>query len=173
MLFSGDALEPAAVALDRITVRADSARPEVPSGLEDRMHFNSNGVFILGAQLDSARGTPLHELLQKRVRGVNVVLYVQTNQHLLATGRGQTSLTQMPKADPRDRKSPSACYSQIWLDGMRIYAPGENQVVPDLGTFDAGSLQAIEFYSGPSSTPAQFGGSGAACGTLLLWTRSR
>lgn len=159
--------------LPEVSVRASPVRSDLTGGLADRMRFNANGIFLVGAQLDSARGTPLYELLLRRVRGVNIVSYVQTNQHLLATGRGLTSLTQVPKADPRDRKSPSACYSQIWLDGVRIYAPGENQVVPDLGAFDVGALQAIEFYSGPSSTPAQFGGSGAACGTLLIWTRTR
>jgi hypothetical protein len=93
--------------LEGLTVHADSAHSDAIGGLADRMRFNSNGIFLTSAQLDSARGTPLHELLRKRVRGVNIVLYVQTNQHLLATSRGQTSLTQVPKADPGDRKSPS------------------------------------------------------------------
>ncbi len=45
--------------------------------------------------------------------------------------------------------------------------------VPDLSKYDAGGLEAVEFYPGPATTPPEFSGDGAVCGTLLLWTRTR
>lgn len=34
-----------------------------------------------------------------------------------------------------------------------------------------GALKGVEFFAGPGETPAQYSGTGASCGTLLLWTK--
>lgn len=42
---------------------------------------------------------------------------------------------------------------------------------PVIDQFSAVELDAIEVYRGASETPIEFGGRGAGCGTVLLWTR--
>ena len=83
------------------------------------------------------------------------------------------SILKVPRADPLDPTSPAACFCQVYLDGIRIYSPTGASPAPDLRQYDAGGLEAVEYYPGPATTPLEYGGDGAACGTLLLWTRAR
>lgn len=156
------------VELEEVAVRAQ--QPD-PTGFGERMRTSSGGQFLPRAALDSVRGRPLHEVLLKRMRGVKVIPYGSTGPRLLASSRGQTSFTQQPRADPADSRSPAACFSQVWVDDTRVYAPGQGQAVPDLQLYDISRLEAVEFYAGPSTTPARYAGTGAICGTLVLWTR--
>lgn len=70
------------------------------------------------------------------------------------------------------------CPMQIYLDGVKIYEPralgrGPASRPPDINQFNITQLEAIEVYRGPAETPAQLGGTGGACGTLVLWSRRR
>jgi hypothetical protein len=78
-----------------------------------------------------------------------------------------------PSADPFDASSPKGCFCQVYVDGIRVFVPNGNTAAPDLSQYDAGTLEAVEYYAGPATTPLEYGGDGAACGTLLLWTRAR
>jgi hypothetical protein len=159
--------------LDTVRVRAESVHVGTMKGVYERKATSAGGVFILGAELDSARGTLLPMLIAKRVRGTKIITYEANSALLLASGRGITSLTKLPRADPQSPSSPAACYSAIYLDGVRLYSPGDGIPVPDLSRYDIGSLAAVEFYPGPATTPLEYGGTGANCGTLLLWTKAR
>ncbi len=131
------------------------------------------GTMILRGALDSARGTPVSELLRKHVRGIHLIYYSRSGATLVASARGSGSLNLTAPADPADRTSPGACYAQIYLDGMRIYAPVQPfSVVPDLRQIDAATLETMEYYAGPATTPLQYAGVGAQCGTILLWSRA-
>jgi outer membrane receptor for monomeric catechols len=75
----------------------------------------------------------------------------------------------------KERKD-TRCFAQIYLDGIRVYAPGQNTGDSrgfSIDQFMVLHLQAIEIYKGPGSTPAQYNSTGSACGTVLLWTRDR
>lgn len=58
---------------------------------------------------------------------------------------------------------------KVYVDGARIplqdYPLGINEMRPE-------QVEAAEVYTGPSQIPAQFGGSDAACGVIVIWTRS-
>lgn len=58
---------------------------------------------------------------------------------------------------------------KVYVDGARIplqdYPLGINEMRP-------GEVEAAEVYTGPSQIPARFGGSDAACGVIVIWTRS-
>ena len=58
------------------------------------------------------------------------------------------------------------CPPDYWIDGRRV----TNTDADDYPTSD---IEAVEVYSGPSSTPSQFGASPAryTCGTIVIWTR--
>lgn len=71
------------------------------------------------------------------------------------------------------------CFMQVILDGRVLYrpfAPTSQDTVgnppPDLTRdFDIPALESVEVYRSAAETPSEFGGSGAACGTVVLWTR--
>jgi hypothetical protein len=164
---------PSLARLDTVRVRAESVHFGTLKGVYERKATSAGGVFILGAELDSARGTLLTSLIAKRVRGTKIIAYEEDSALLLASARGMTSLAKVPLADPQRPSSPAACYSAVYLDGVRLYSPGDGIPVPDLSRYDIGTLAAVEFYPGPATTPLEFGGTGAHCGTLLLWTKAR
>ena len=66
---------------------------------------------------------------------------------------------------------PVACYMAVYLDGIRIWVPGDIEPV-NIDQFRVNSLEGIEVYRGPAETPMQYQGTGNACGALLLWTRT-
>lgn len=71
------------------------------------------------------------------------------------------------------------CYMQVVVDGVIVYrsvAPGfetfdVSKTPPDLLMYDVASLAAVEVYRSAAETPIEFGGTGAQCGTVVLWTR--
>jgi hypothetical protein len=166
-------LAPIAQRLEGVTVRADSAHTGLRFRIEQRAI--AGGALFFQETLDSARGTTVAMLLGTRARGAHLVKYGRTGALLVASSRGFSSISRkLPKADPSDATSPQGCFSQVYLDGVQLYSPGsDNQPVPDLGQFDAASLEAVEFYPGPATTPVEYGGTGAQCGTILLWSRVR
>jgi hypothetical protein len=56
------------------------------------------------------------------------------------------------------------CPSVVWVDGL-FY----EKRLPRLNTTD---VEAIEIYRGSAEVPAQYGGSYAACGVAVIWTRT-
>jgi hypothetical protein len=75
--------------------------------------------------------------------------------------------------DPTDQHSPRGCWTQIIVDGVRVYSARFNRGdrVPDLNYYRAGHVAAVEFYPNSSTTPPEYGGAMADCGTLVIWTR--
>lgn len=71
----------------------------------------------------------------------------------------------------RVRGAKTACYAQVYLDGVQVYTPAPDVKLFDLNTLQPDLLKGVEFFPGPAETPAQYGGTGASCGTLLLWTK--
>jgi hypothetical protein len=52
-----------------------------------------------------------------------------------------------------------------------LYRHGTGGTPPDLKLFDVASREAVEVYRSPAEAPVEFGGEGAECGTIVLWTR--
>ncbi len=57
------------------------------------------------------------------------------------------------------------CYPRWWVDGVEVYSFHENTPIRD--------IYGIEVYRGAAEMPADFGGSNAACGVIVLWTKSK
>jgi hypothetical protein len=58
------------------------------------------------------------------------------------------------------------CYLSVWLDGVRSLPRRLDQI-------STADIAGIEVYRGPSEVPLQYGGTGAQCGVLLIWTGRR
>ncbi len=61
---------------------------------------------------------------------------------------------------------PKCSQPVVYVDGM-MRTGG-----PPLGA-ESSNYEAAEYYEGPATVPIQYGGTGAACGVLLLWSRER
>ncbi|MGI9089770.1 MAG: carboxypeptidase regulatory-like domain-containing protein [Gemmatimonadaceae bacterium] len=94
----------------------------------------------------------------------------------VASSRGMVSSLNRqgrPSGDAADQRrgAKGACYTQVYIDGVRVYAPAPDVPLFDINSISPSTLQAVEFFSGPATTPTVYGGTGASCGTLLLWTK--
>lgn len=169
-------LKPAAPALlGEVRVTTDSQRSGKLLALERRRAAQSGGTYIMEATLDSARGRSLSDVIRQRVSGARIIMYPRIGAELLMSRRGESTISQQPRADPSDARSPAGCFSQVVLDGVVIYTPSSTTMMaaPDLRRIRPETLVAMEYYAGPATTPPEFGGTGAACGTLVLWTKER
>ncbi len=57
------------------------------------------------------------------------------------------------------------CQPTWWIDGMEVSSFHENTSIRD--------VYGIEIYRGPGEVPGEFSGSNAACGVIVMWTKSR
>ena len=166
--------------LDAVVVNASRPKAVSPAmrGFEER-RAGGFGHFLTPADLRKAEGRKLTEIL----RGLpGTTVYSYRSFRFIASGRGLSSIPDprsrgagpgMEHAIRGDQSSPVACWTQIILDGIRIYSPNSASDVPDISSYEAKEFEAIEFYGGPASTPSQFSGTGATCATLVLWSRER
>ncbi|HXF96494.1 MAG TPA: carboxypeptidase regulatory-like domain-containing protein [Gemmatimonadales bacterium] len=57
------------------------------------------------------------------------------------------------------------CQPTWWVDGVEVRSFHENTPIRD--------IYGIEVYRGTGEIPAEFAGSNAACGVIVVWTKSR
>lgn len=57
------------------------------------------------------------------------------------------------------------CAPTWWIDGVEIRSFHENTSIRD--------VYGLEIYRGPGEVPADYGGSNAGCGVIVMWTKSR
>lgn len=86
------------------------------------------------------------------ISGVRIT-YDRSGQAILTSARG------------------GGCAMQVVLDGISIYKGGQAGGPPSIDLWSIANLDAIEVYAGSSTTPLQYSGRGAGCGTVVLWTR--
>ncbi len=153
--------------LPAVNVRAKAAdnRPE----FEARRALGL-GRFIARATLDSVRGSLLSDVLRRFAGRLKFVRHCQGGVAIANTGGVATPVFSDRPGDSFCRM-PRECYVQVFLDGARMYTMSLPGLPPRIDQFSITSLEEIEFYRGGAEVPPQYGGTGAACGTLLLWTR--
>ncbi len=125
------------------------------------------GTFIQDSLLRTREHSSLSDVL-RRVPGLTL--------EYLGDGGGLAVL--MSRARSAGAITPGAkrCYAQVYLDGIRMYAPGQQTGDKrgfSIDQFKVSEVQAIEIYKGSATTPVQFNTTGSACGTIVLWTRER
>lgn len=74
----------------------------------------------------------------------------------------------------RNLSSTDPCFSQVFLNGTRVYPEmsGDARETPfALDQLPLDDVVGIEVYKAASETPLQFTGPAAACGTVVIWTK--
>ncbi|MES2177925.1 MAG: carboxypeptidase regulatory-like domain-containing protein [Gemmatimonadota bacterium] len=118
----------------------------------------------MSAVLTSLRG------LQIR-KGVSNYAWVISNRGVRA-GAGQATF------DIFDLKKGAkpGCYAQVYIDRNMVYrartaSPSNPEPLFDINSIKVESIEAIEYYAGPSQTPMEYGGADSICGVLVIHTR--
>ena len=128
------------------------------------------GHFVTQDVFDANDNRRTSEVLVAKVPGIKMV-YVGSETAVVST-RGEVSLHSMPTGDETDRArgAKPACYVNVWVDGVVRYAGTDNKLF-DLNSIPPKELAAVEYY-GSSETPPRYNMNNAACGTLVIWTRT-
>lgn len=149
-----------------ITISAK--RSPIP-GFDER-RIRGGGYALDRQELERQQGRKLSDILT-RVAGLRVLRGV-SNQAWVAASRGAGSL-RSPRLDRWDerRGARPACYSDVYLDAVLVYASGGAQSLFDINSVSPSQLEAIEYFPGGASIPVEFNKTGSACGVLLIWTR--
>jgi hypothetical protein len=161
----------------RVSDSAVSLRPvEVAGGRRMLTEFeerrgSSGGHFLTRAELAKQEARGLPEILSQ-VPGLRI-----------ARGEGRAWVTSGRNAVTSfgDRRQPSArfdldpqraCYADVWVDGVMMYGGRTGETRFDISTLPLRSIEGIEYYASGTQAPPKYNRSGAACGVILIWTRS-
>lgn len=148
-------------ALEAVTV-IDSAPRHQSSRLqraEARLRSHSGGYFIDEAEMRKLDNSSMADALIQKAVGLMSIL----GPH----GETFFASTRHPCAHALIGCTKVNCYIRVYLDGILT------TVHPDFNNVWARDYAIAEFYPGGASVPAEFGGSDATCGVLLLWSRER
>jgi len=151
----------------RADIQLDTVRVSEP-GLGDpladfkRRMASATGSFITSDRLDELKDWHFSSVIRAEAGRVELAP--------LSNG-GWAVASQVPSSCiGRSCGSTPVCYMAVWVDGVRIYAPGVGEP-PDLSAFRTEDLVGVEVYPGAADTPLELDVTGSSCGTIVLWTR--
>ena len=156
------------VALDTVRTDTTAVRSEWQTEFEKRRSAGL-GTFLTTPDYRYREGTRLSDIIKSKVSGMELQRW---NGHVYAFGTHAPKFPCGPPfGDPCKGGWPDNCYMQVYVDGTLRYSynVGNTEEPFDLDEFTPGQIAAIEVYVGPADTPREFAGSGAACGTIVLW----
>jgi len=115
------------------------------------------GAFMTGETIDRLRPARTVDLF-RRMRGFSVI-QTRRGYYEIVTNRGPSNM------------SGSCDGPLIFLDNILV--PARSSSREDMLTFiNPESIAGIEAYPSPATVPAQYNITGAACGVVLLWTKT-
>lgn len=159
--------------LATVDVKAD-ASPDVETvrlaDFEERRKFGI-GRFLTQDFLEKQDGRQLADVLGGKIpglRGYNM----GGAQRAMASSRGISSIVLKLSGDATDRARGATvqCYVQVVVDRQIRYRGTPGEALFDVNTIEPASIAGVEYYT-MAQTPSQFSGTGATCGTLVIWTR--
>ena len=127
-----------------IQARADALMPRYTDF--ERRRQRKMGAYLRWDEIKKQGYNTVGEAL-RRVKGVRI----QCNQAEFECGAVMVGTPQ--------------CNPTWYIDGVEVHSFNENTPIHD--------IYGIEVYRGPGEIPAEFGGSNAACGVIVVWTKSR
>jgi hypothetical protein len=156
------------IQLERILVRAGPAPPGSFAGFWDR-RARAQGYFVTREEIealrpvhsaDILRGIPGLRLIAAR-NGTFDVRLARPRHTSRDPGYRVRALHGNPGTPAND------CPTQLFVDGHAYH----NDTMSFDEAFRPNEIEAIEVYNSPGQTPAQFGGTRAQCGVIVIWLR--
>jgi len=93
----------------------------------------------------------------------------------LTSSRGRMPTDSSVSKSDRSKGASPACYAQVYLDNMLMYSSkrtgGSPDPLFDVNSIPPSSVEAIEYYAGPSEIPAKYMRLNSECGVLVIHTR--
>ena len=106
------------------------------------------GRYITADVFEQEQGRTLTNIIASRIAGITAVKRGGTDEHLASRRNG--------------------CFMQVFLNGLQIF---RNGMAPfNINTIFSQDVIGIETYTAPA-TPAKYLGTGAGCGTIVIWTK--
>lgn len=162
------ALDRAAQSLSEVEIRERGGVGNTGLRDFDRRSLGS-GRFLRRADIEAIGARSLESIIRSRIPGFAFVRL--PNGGVAIAGRRSNELS-LVKRPPREEGLADRCYSQVFVNGQRLYAySAPPSMPPRLDDFDPAEIVALEFYRGPAETPTEFSGPSAACGTVAIWTQ--
>ena len=161
------ALTPVAVSLDTVNVIGGETQHGKFLEFEDR-RAHGGGAFLTRSDLDKERDRQLGEILA-RLPGVRVNRYGA--ESAVASSRYSSGMTRGGDAMDRRKGAPRGCYSQVYIDNVRVFSSDANEALFNINSIPPSTIQGIEYYPSREETPIQYASYRAECGTMLIWTR--
>jgi hypothetical protein len=126
---------------------------------EERRRSNTGGHFMDSTVIAKWENRKTGDLLST-LSGVDIQ---RAGSASYVTGpRGPRTLR--GGADARER----ACYMDVYVDGVPVATVG---TAFDVNSVGLNHVAAIEVYTGPANTPAQYNRTSKVCGVVLIWTK--
>lgn len=98
----------------------------------------------------------------------------RSGQSWLAGSRKRIGGDSLSTSD-RSNNASAGCYAQVYLDNMLMYASKRTGGLPDplfdINSIPPSTVEAIEYYAGPSEIPAKYMHLNSECGVLVIHTR--
>lgn len=135
----------------------------------DQRRERGGGQFLTAEDIER-RNTPFATELIRTLKGVNVKPYPAGGgqvQYLAMNSRsGTTDEYRLRVRSSLQEQTVIGCPMQVYIDGVAMPTPFNLDHLPPPSI-----LAGVEFYSGPATTPSQFGGSDRRCGVIIVWTK--
>jgi len=156
-----------ATQLDPITVTADAPVMEpLPIREFHRRRERGVGQFLTREELEVRQPFRFSDAL-RMVPGVRVVPMPKNPERPLGPGTGKYTVRIRGLSN---RIGPQGCPPVLYLDGIRMGSIDDAEDGgPDMLMFPH-DIEGIEVYS-PATVPAEYGGSDAGCGVIVVWKK--
>lgn len=161
-----------AIRMEAVTVeaRARSSRLDA-AGFYGRMQHEV-GRFIERAEIEERDPRRITDLL----RGIAGLRVVESGNRSDIVMRGGRMGSMGGGLSANNRTADALCAPEIYIDGQVVSRGGSVTQARDFPRHDLNEIlparvEAIEVYASAARVPVRFGGSHAACGVVLFWTR--
>lgn len=151
--------------LDTVAVQASVVIPS----FEEHRNLGL-GTFLTRADLGKMEGRKLSEILAQ-IRGIRLHHALNARTYVYSNRRPVASMHSRLMGDGSEGAPRDACYAQVYLDNAVVYRGSEEEPLFDINAFPPSSIEAIEYYAGPASTPAKYSRLNSQCGVLVIHTR--
>jgi hypothetical protein len=161
-------LNPAPAALDKVVVTGKSQSLRM-AGFDKRRE-TEQGQFLTEEAI-ARRNTPSATELLRAFTSIDVKMYPgaggQMQYFAMSRRSGLTDEYKLPtRRKGQQEETVQGCPMQVYIDGVPMPTPFSLDLLPS-----PRNLAGIELYSGPATTPPQFGGADRRCGVILVWTK--